>query len=362
MKKRIILFVVCLLAAEMVTAQSLIDQDLQRFGRQTLIDGINKYGNDVNEAGVVIMDVNTGNVIANVCIQKDKGTVKDNPNGNTEAIPSGISRAVLYLAMMGTLYPNYVVDTGKGIYSDSIMGCTITDMTYSRGGFGSLTLNKALDLSDVGIIKAVEAAFSKNMARYGQAVRKTGIFFSDLSTIEDDSEPDRYQPWSPCDIMGRSPYSLLQQTSWVNMIANGGDLVIRLNGNDFITPICKVNNKAGLENLSSAMFEAVEYGTGAKMRSKFCRVAGLVNVSEADVLNYRSCFAAAFFPYEAPQYTIGLYVNKYGMPAGRVIASKIAGQIIEYMVKEYLHLQEKRTILPFRVYSEEKGQYHPAEK
>lgn len=346
-----------------VNAQTLIDSNLEQYSRQALIDGIKDYGDDVNEAGVVIMEVNSGNVITNVSIGHNKEKVKNIPYGNSESIPSGISRAVLYLSIMGTLDSNYVVETGNGIYTDSIMGCTITDMTYGRGGFGSLTLKKAFDLSDVGIIKAVEVAFNKNMARYSRAIRKTGIFFSDLSKIEDDSSSDCCQPWSPCGIMGySSPYSLLQQAAWINMVANGGGLLLRFTENDSVTPICRVKDKAGLDSLAAAMLESVEYGTGKMMKSKNTRVAGLVNVSPPDALNCRACFAAAFWPYEAPQYTIAVFVNKHDLPAGRIIPSRIAGQIIEYMADKYLYLPQKGhdNIMPFRIYKD--GEYHPADK
>ena len=131
------------------------------------------------------------------------------------------------------------------------------------------------------------------------------------------------------------------------MVANQGKLVMRFDNNDPIAPICEVKNKAGIDDsLASAMYETVEYGTGRKMKSKYIRVAGLVNVSPADAINCRGCFAAAFFPYDNPYYTIGLYVNKHDRPAGRNLASKIVGRIIDYMIKEYLHLQRIDEVFP----------------
>lgn len=324
-----------------VEAQTLIDRNLQQYARQTLIDGIKDFGDDVNQAGVVIMEVNSGNVIANVSIGQLRGKVKDIPDGNSESVPAGISRAVLYLSMMGHLSPDYLVETGNGLYKDSLTGCVIEDLSHKRGGFGTLTLKRSLDLSDVGIYKAVETAFKRNMGKYGAAVRRTGIFFENYDGEADNyQESDSWGYWSPCDIIGyKSPFSLYQQTAWVNMVANQGKLLMRFNENDSTTPICEVKNNAGLDSLASAMFETVEYGTGLKMKSSYIRVAGIVNVSPPDAINCRGCFAAAFFPYEKPRYTIGVFVNKHDKPAGRNIASKIAGNIIEYMKKQYLHLR-----------------------
>lgn len=358
--KQVIIFALALLGLE-VKAQTVIDSNLQQFARQALVDGIKEYGDDVNQAGAVVLEVNTGNVIANVSIGQFRGKVKDIPEGNSEAVPAGIGRAVLYLSLMGHLSPDFLVETGDGILKDSITGCVIEDLSHKRGGFGTLTLKRALDLSDVGIYKAVETAFNRNMGQYGAAVRETGVFFENLDDEADSyQETDSWDYWTPCDIIGyRSPFSLYQQTAWVNMVANQGKLLMRFNENDSTSPICEVKNKAGLDSLASAMFETVEYGTGIKMKSKYIRVAGIVNVSPPDVINCRGCFAAAFFPYDNPRYTIGVFVNKHNRPAGRNIASKIAGSIIEYMIKQYLHLRHVDEVL-----FDEKNphRYHPAEK
>lgn len=340
MNRQIISLVFILLGLG-VKAQKLIDPNLQQYARLALIDGIKDFGDDVNQAGVVIMEVNSGDVIADISIGQFRGKVKDIPDGNSEAIPAGISRAVLYLSMMGHLCPDYIVETDDGLYIDSITGCVIEDISHKRGGFGTLTLKRALDLSDVGIYKAVETAFKRDMGKYGAAVRRTGVFFEDFDDESDlYDETDSRSFWSPCDIIGyRSPFSLYQQTAWVNMVANQGKLLMRFNENDSTAPICEVKNKAGLDSLASAMFDTVEYGTGLKMKSSYIRVAGIVNVSPPDVINCRGCFAAAFFPYEKPRYTIGVFVNKHDKPAGRIIASKIAGNIIEYMIKQYLYLR-----------------------
>ena len=336
-----------------VKAQTLIVSNVQKNARKALVEGIKDFGDDVNQAGVVIMEVNTGNIIANVSIGQFRGKVKDIPDGNNEPIPTGIGRAILYLSMMDYLKPSFIVETGEGLYVDSISGCTITDMSYDHGGYGALTLKRACDLSDIGIMKATEIAFKKNMGCYGAALRKTGIFFENYDDeVGYYHKADSWKYWSSCDIIGyKSPFSLIQQTAWVNMVANRGKLLLRLDRADSAAPICEVNNRTGLDSLASAMVETVENGTGSKMRSKYMRVAGIVNVSPPDGINCRGCFAAAFFPYEKPQYTIGLFINKYDKPAGRIIPANIAGIIIDYMAKNHLHLKEDNEV-----------RYHPCEK
>ena len=228
-----------------------------------------------------------------------------------------------------------------------------------------MTLNQAFDRSDVGMIKAAEVAFNKSMNRYGAAIKKTGIFFD--SIIDDDTDnyyDDEFeQPWTPCDIIGyKSKYSLLQQTAWVNMVANGGKLIIRCDENDPIIPFCEIKNKPGLDSLASAMLECVEDGLGRKMKSNRVHVAGLADVTPADARNCRGCFAAAFLPYEAPKYTIGVYVNKYGLPAGRLIPTRIAGAIVNTLVEQNLNLIVGKEESAKSVKGLERTGYHRAEK
>lgn len=334
--KQMIIFLVYSIFGLSVSAQILMDSTLNQQVRQILIEDIQNYVEDVDAAGVVVMNVKSGNVKANVSIGKD---LKDIPEGNDEPIPCGIGRAVLYLSLMDYLTPDFVVDTGGGLHVDSITGCVIKDMNYDKGGYGTLTLKKALDFSDVGIIKAAEVAFNKNTSRLGRALMKTGVFFEsidDEDEAEDYQESEYSQPWRPCEIIGyKSPYSSLQQCAWVNMVANGGKLMLRLDENDSKDPICEVNI-AGLNSLKAAMLEVVENGTGKMMKSSYMNVAGIANVSPVDGMNCRSCFAAAFFPAEDPQYTVCCFVNKHGLPAGRIIPTKITGNIIDFMSKSNL--------------------------
>ena len=66
--KKVFLLALLFLYVGGMQAQTLVDPNLERYARQALIDGIKGYGDDVNQAGVVIMEVNSGNVIANVSI------------------------------------------------------------------------------------------------------------------------------------------------------------------------------------------------------------------------------------------------------------------------------------------------------
>lgn len=343
--KKIISLAFTLLLGGGAQAQTIVDSTMNCLCKKMLVEGTSSIS-DINYMGAIVMESNTGNILANVSVGYDNMEIVDVPDGNCSPVHAGIGRAVLYLSMMDKLTPSFIVDATGGIYTDSISGCVITDLNYKSGGYGRLFLKTALDRSDIGMIKAAEVAFLRDMGLYGAALRKTGVFFSD-EVYDTDDASDSDQPWSPRDILGYTTYmSLIEQTAWVNAVANGGHLVVRENENDSLTPICQINNKVGLDSLKSAMLDIVEEGLGLKMKSNHTEVAGIANVSQADVEGNRGCLAIAFFPYSNPQYTVGVYVNKHGVPAGRIIPTRIVGNIINFMAEHYLKVQKANALMP----------------
>lgn len=333
-----IAFMLLILLGVGVKAQ-VVDSTLNNICKQALVEGTSSFVSDIDYMGAIILET-TGTIIANVSVGYDNNkNVVDIPYGNNKPVHAGIGRAVLYLCLMDYLTPNFIVDAAGGIYKDSISECVITDHNYKFGGYGRLRLKEALDRSDIGMIKAAETAFNRDMRAYGAALQKTGIFFSDSEDIYDSEESNNSdQLWSPRDILGYTTYmSLVEQTAWINAIANGGNLVVRESTDNPVSPMCVIKNKQGMDSLKSAMLDIVEDGLGRQMKSNYTQVAGIANVAPVDVEGNRGCMAIAFFPYNnpTPQYTVGVFVNKHGMPAGRIIPTRIAGNIINYMVEQY---------------------------
>ena len=353
----ILLIVVCC----KVQAQTCyIDSDLQKFARKTLIDCIQVYGDDINQAGAVIMESNSGRVLTDICVGSFHRVVKDIPDGNAEGVECGIARAALFLTLMDKVTPSYVVDTGEGEYIDSISGCHVKDMS-SGNGYHQLSLKKCLDISNVGIIMALDDVFQKNLQEYGKSLWKTGVFFQSMN-FETEYATNIGQ-WRACDILGfNSPYSLRQMTAWTNMLHNGGKLIMRFNSQDSASPILEVHNKAALDSLCEAMRMVVTEGTGIDMNSNYTAVAGIADVSAPDVINCRGCTAFACFPYKSDSvgFTIGIYIRKHDIPVERRIATLCVRRIIDYMM-------EGKYITKFAagVKSDielKRDRYHPADK
>jgi hypothetical protein len=316
-------------------AHSFVDEKLQKFVRNTIIEAVKPYGNDVPEASCVIMRP-SGEVLVDVGLGFNRKKVKDIPSLNSESVAPGIVRLVLYLSLMDeNLQPDYVINTGSGEYCDSSTNCVIRDMSYSRGGWQDVTIQKAVDVSNIGVYKAVEKVFKRNMGTYGRSLIRTGITFN-----TEDNEPHANSLWLPCDIMGaHSPYTMYQQLMWLSgTILNNGKIVLRLSPEDSSDPVCEVkSSKRAIDRLREAMIMTVETGTGRLLKTSGVTVAAALNVSEPDLINCRTLTGFLTLSSDcqaAGGYCIGVYVKKHDLPAGRKLPALILKQIVDYMISK----------------------------
>ena len=289
-----------------MNAQSLIDEELQRIVAGALAEEIS-HCPEVRYAGVVVQQVSTGNVVADISLNYRDGEFKRNPLGNAQFVPNGLGRSVLYLcvAMMSEFNPYKIVfDTFDGAYVDAD-GDTIKDHNYHRGGYGLLQVKRGFAVnSDVCLLRCAEKVFKKNMKTFAKALNKSGILFG--GRVSEDLD----KRWNSREILGSSPMSLLQMACWCNAVA-GGKLLIRMNENDSTIPYDSISSsKEALDSLRSAMRECVTNGLARKLNSEYFSVAGITNVSPKGVDGFKGQFAACYLPYEEsePKYTIACYI------------------------------------------------------
>lgn len=336
------------------SAQSFADKELERIVSGELAEEISTLPEEeLRYAGVVVMEVATGNVVANVSLFYKDGDFIRNPHGNTQYVPSGLGRSVLYLAMMPDTDPYMVQDVGDGLYIDS-SGCAIEDHNHKRGGYLLIDLKRAFALnSDIGILKASEKVWDKDMMKCSDAIKDTGISMGGRALTGYGTN------WQSHDILGHSALmSLLQQVCWCNAIA-GGKFFIRKDIQDAILPYDSISNKEGLDSLRSAMRECVTDGLGRRMNSEFVTVAAMTNVSQKDADGYKGQFAAAFFPYEEPKYTIGVYIwRKWSK--GYANPSDVARHIIDWIACNRLSLPPYLSLTENQSIKHRDGWVHPA--
>lgn len=352
--KQAFFFILLMFLCTGTRAQSLADKELERIVSGELAEEISTLPEDMlRYAGVVVMEVATGNVVANVSLFYKDGDFIRNPHGNTQYVPSGLGRSVLYLAMMPDTDPYMVQDVGDGLYIDS-SGCAIEDHNHKRGGYLLIDLKRAFALnSDIGILKTAEMVWGKDMTKYSDAIKDTGISMGGRTLTGYGTS------WQSHDILGHSALmSLLQQVCWCNAVA-GGKFFIRKNLQDDVLPFDSISNKEGLDSLRSAMRECVTDGLGRRMNSDFVSVAAMTNVSKKDADGYKGQFAAAFFPYEKPEYTIGVYIwRNWGK--GYANPSDVARHIIDWIACNRLSLPPYLSLTEPQNIKHRYGWVHPA--
>ena len=346
MKKLFLL--IMLMSSINAAAQSLIDEEVQQVASKALSEQLYQFNDSETLAGAVVMETNTGNVVANISLKYKDGVLIDVPNGSAEYIPAGLGTSVLYLAMMPTISPDTEIDTGSGIYIDR-EGFIFYDQNYSYREHNKISLiNAYANNSDIGILKAAEAVWKYDMKTYAEAINKTGILFGGRGTGEG-------AMWRSPDILGySSPMTILQQTSWCNAVA-GGKFVIREDEQDPDIPYDVIENVAGLPYLQAAMRHMVTDGLGKRLNSNYIPVAAVSNITPPDVEGKKCAFVGAYFPYDKPRYTVACFILKYGYVC-TYHTNNVARNIIDWLALNKIdnNLSLKKT---------SKDEFiHPAEK
>lgn len=310
-----------------IQAHSLADKEMERIVSGALAEEIS-HCPEVRYAGVVVQEVSTGTVVADVSLTYRDGEFLRNPHGNAQYVPNGLGRSVLYLclAMIPDFDPYQVIDTGDGTYVDAD-GYTIQDHNHRRGGYQWLDAKRGFAVnSDICLLRAAEKVFKKNMKTFAQKINRTGILYGARAS----ETPD--QKWFSRDVLGMtSPISLLQMVCWLNAVA-GGKFLIRMDEEDSTIPYDSISSSEALDSLRSAMRECVTDGLGHKMNSEYVSVAGITNNSPKSVDGYKGQFAACFLPYgeTKPKYTIGVYIYRK-WDKGYSNPSSVARKVIDWI-------------------------------
>lgn len=337
---------------------SFIDTNLNDYCRACLETTMKEWDGEIIEGCICVMNP-TGELIADVDFEFHNGKCRPIPGLSTEAIPCGITRLVLFLATLDVLPSDFEVDTEQGVYIDSLTGCQIEDNNAAKGGYGRLSLSKCVGLSDVGVIKSVQAAFNRDMALFAKSLMRTGIFFT--NEYDDYAESYKEHMWSSCDIIYNNPYTTLQQLAWVNAISNQGKIMLRTDDTSSATPVFEIENKRGLQALREAMRLTVIEGLGKEMNSPYTSVYGHVYACPRDIINCYPLFAYGCFPFKegTPSYSIAVYLLKHDKPAGVRLPAKVVREIIDYMSTHgYIEKGTSETVTT----SSKPLKYHPAER
>lgn len=303
---------------------------------------------------VIIMNVHTGEILAMAGRERNfEGKFQPCQNfAYQQELGSLMKTASLLIALeTGKSKLDDVVDTGNGVWQiddDRIM----KDHNWRRGGYGEVTLDRALGVSsNIGISKTIWSLFKGHEQDYFNKL--DSMSFGQPNSIEgiEGLRPSVYSSpkdsdWVNKDILWSAighnrKIAPIQMLTFYNAIANNGKMVKPT----LVPGTAEVVNEqiAKKENIAlmqQTLEHVVSQGLGNKAGSDRIKVAGKTGTSQVNeyyegdntVSEYQMAFCG-FFPADAPKYSMIVSMNKLGLPAsGGGMAGTLFHNISEWMI------------------------------
>ena len=303
---------------------------------------------------VIIMNVQTGEILAMAGRERNfEGKFQPCQNFAYQQELGALTMTVSLLVGLesGNAHLSDVVDTGNGVWQiddDRIM----KDHNWRRGGYGEVTLNRALEVSsNIGISKTIWSLFKGH--EYDYFNKLDSMSFGQPSSIEgiEGLHPSVYSSpkdsdWVNKDILWSAigynrKIAPIQMLCFYNAIANNGKMVkpTLMPGNSEVIneQIAKSEN---VTLMQQTLEHVVSQGLGNKAGSDRIKVAGRTGTSQVNeyyegdntVSEYQIAFCG-YFPADKPMYSIIVSINKLGLPASSVLmAGNTFHNIVEWMI------------------------------
>ena len=303
---------------------------------------------------VIIMNVQTGEILAMAGRERNfEGKFQPCQNFAYQQELGALTMTVSLLVGLesGKAHLSDVVDTGNGVWQiddDRIM----KDHNWRRGGYGEVTLDRALGVSsNIGISKTIWSLFKGHEQDYFNKL--DSMSFGQPNSIEgiEGLRPSVYSSpkdsdWVNKDILWSAigynrKIAPIQMLTFYNAIANNGKMVKPT----LVPGTAEVVNEqiAKKENIAlmqQALEHVVSQGLGHKTGSAKILVAGKTGTSQVNeyyegdntVSEYQVAFCG-FFPANKPKYSMIVSLNKIGLPAsGGGMAGDAFHNIVEWMI------------------------------
>ena len=312
----------------------------------TEIDGL--------QGQVIIMNVRTGEILAMAGRERNfEGKFQPCQNFAYRQELGALTMTVSLLVGLesGKAHLSDVVDTGNGVWQiddDRIM----KDHNWRRGGYGEVTLDRALEISsNIGISKTIWSLFKGH--EQDNFNKLDSMSFGQPNTIEgiEGLRPSVYSSpkdsdWVNKDILWSAigynqKIAPIQMLTFYNAIANNGKMVkptLMPGTTDVINE--QIARSENVTLMQQSLEHVVSQGVGRNAGSNRIKVAGRTGTTQVNeyyegdntVSEYQLAFCG-FFPADKPQYSMIVSLNKLGLPASSVImAGNAFHNIVEWMI------------------------------
>ena len=359
--------------ADIVTT---IDVNMQDLAERSLVDELKEINGDVGVA--IVMEVQTGDVkaIANMSKGPDGQYYERQNHAVSDLLEPGsvFKTASIMVALDdGVVDTTYMVDTGSGIVD--MHGAKMRDHNWHRGGYGTISLPKALEVSsNIGVSKIIDRFYADNPEKFVDGIYRLGLP-TDLKLPFVGAAPPRirhpkknergqYLNWSKTALPWMSigyetqvpPISTL---TFYNAIANNGRMMrprfvkqVVKDGEvimDFPPEVIKerICKEKTLKEIQTILYHVVSQELGKRAGSKSFKVAGKTGTAQVSKgtggyksgqMKYLVSFAG-YFPADNPRYSCIVCIQKSGLPAsGGLMSGAVFHNISEGIMAQDLKL------------------------
>lgn len=333
----------------------------------------------------IVMEVATGDIKAMTSLTRcADGEYREIQNNAVSAMvePGSVFKTASIMALLedGYIDTTRTVDTGGGIWE--MYGRKMRDHNWQRGGYGTLTVPKVLQVSsNIGVSRLVDQYYKDKPEKYVERLKSMGMgiemqlpffFDNDGNAVKTSArirmphkdEHGKYTNWWKTALPWMSigyecQVPPIYMVSFYNAIANNGRFMqprfikeVRKDGEmiQAFEPVClidKMCSQQTLDKIRPILESVVSRGLGKGARSDKFKVAGKTGTAQvADengvygtgAMRYWLSFCG-YFPYDNPKYTCIVCLKKVGLPASgggmcgpvfKEIAEGVMAQNIKY--------------------------------
>lgn len=303
---------------------------------------------------VIVMEVQTGEILAMSGLERNfEGKFQPCKNfGYQQELGSAMMTASLLASLeSGKVKLNDIVHTGLGVehVGDEMF---MKDHNWRRGGYGSITLDRAIEVSsNIGISQAVARAYGSNPQAFFDQLNKMGFGQPDYIEGIGGLKPSSYSCPKDSDWVNwklwwsaigyERKIAPIQMLTFYNAIANNGKMVkptLKTGEMEIINP--QIASKANIDSMQVVLEHVVSQGLGRKAGTPLLLVAGKTGTSHVgeysegdNIVNEYQLAFCGYFPADAPKYSIIVSLNKLGLPAsGGGMAGVVFHNIVEWMI------------------------------
>ena len=350
---------------------STINVNIQDITHHALLRQLEKYKADHGCA--VVMETNTGEIKSIVNLSKTRSGKYYEKFNYAVAESQEPGSTFKLMSVIATLENN------NGI-SEKLIDTKNGEITFyekykvrdsKKGGYGKLRPSKAFEVSsNTGIVKMVYENFKNNPEKFVDRLYNMGLNEVLGLSIKGEGKPMIPYPgdknWSGISLPWMAfGYGIkltpLQILSFYNGIANGGEIVkprfvykIKSPGSSSVKTYEKeilnpsICSNITLSKVQKMMFNVIDkkWGTANKIKSSQLKMAGKTGTCQIDYTSEETQYVSSFvgyFPYEKPEYSCIVVVNKpnkeigyYGGEVAAPVFKEIAEKLFVRTPKEII--------------------------